>query len=47
MREAPDVRGLARVDDVISAAEFDTIAADFALAAELDAETVNSRPRYV
>jgi 2-polyprenyl-6-methoxyphenol hydroxylase-like FAD-dependent oxidoreductase len=42
---APD--GFARVDDVISAAELDAIASRFALDAGLDAETVNSRPRYV
>jgi 5-methylphenazine-1-carboxylate 1-monooxygenase len=42
---APD--GFACVDDVISATELDAIASDFALAAGLDAETVNSRPRYV
>jgi 5-methylphenazine-1-carboxylate 1-monooxygenase len=42
---APD--GFDRVDDVISAAELDAIASSFALAAGLDPEKVNSRPRYV
>jgi 2-polyprenyl-6-methoxyphenol hydroxylase-like FAD-dependent oxidoreductase len=39
--------GFARVDDVISAAELDAIASSFALAAGLDAASVNSRPCYV
>jgi len=42
---APD--GFTRVDEVISEAELDAIASRFALDAGLDAETVNSRPRYV
>src|SRR5262249_36591341 len=42
---APD--GFARVDDVISAAELDTIASSFALEAGLDAASVNSRASYV
>lgn len=39
--------GFARVDGVISAAELGAIASSFALAAGLDAESVDARPSYV
>ena len=39
--------GFARVDDIISRHELDTIVASFAKAAGLDVETVNHRPSYV
>jgi 2-polyprenyl-6-methoxyphenol hydroxylase-like FAD-dependent oxidoreductase len=39
--------GFANADDVISSAELDAIASSFALAAGLDAESVNARPCYV
>ena len=39
--------GFARVDDVISRHELDSIADSFAKAAGLDVETVNHRPSYV
>jgi 5-methylphenazine-1-carboxylate 1-monooxygenase len=39
--------GFARVEDVVSRDELDSIANSFAVAAGLDTETVNSRPPHV
>ena len=39
--------GFARINDVISREELDTIANSFATAAGLDVETVNTRPSYI